>query len=108
MVLTYIAEFRASCFPTKTPSRAVSKLPLSCKPSSSGGSVTPQIPKPSLSVVLTSIILQASRPSSFVPIVTAPLVEIPSYEQIFCPPPPMYQEQGKLYGKEVLRKVFFS
>jgi hypothetical protein len=38
----------------------------------------------------------------------APLAEIPNYEQIFCPPPPMYREPGKLYGKEVLKKVLFS
>lgn len=36
------------------------------------------------------------------------LVEIPTYNQIFCPPPQRYKEPGKMYGKEVLRKYFYS
>ena len=34
--------------------------------------------------------------------------EVPSYEQIFKPPPATYRESGKWYGEELLRQQFYS
>ena len=34
--------------------------------------------------------------------------EVPSYEQIFKPPPATYRKFGKLYGKELFRQQFSS
>lgn len=94
-------------FESKTPAASVvAKLP--CKLGSAStlpqAAAVAKLPASTSPKLASSFVVKLPSSASSKP----DLVEIPTYNQIFCPPPQRYKEPGKLYGKEVLRKYFYS